>query len=465
MSDLPLTIKDTAAALRDGSVSSVALVETCIALADRHDEKLGTYLLRFDESALAAAAKADAQLATGEDLGPLHGIPIAIKDIITTEEGPTTAQSLILDPAWGDRGDAPVVARLRAAGAVITGKTTTMEFACGIPDATKPFPIPRNPWDLDRWPGGSSSGTGSGIAAGLFVAGLGTDTGGSIRCPASFCGITGMKQTYGLVPKSSCTALGTSLDHIGPMARSAWDCAAMLQVMAGPHPSDITTVDMGVLDYLSSLTGTMAGVRIGVDRANTVDVEGADPAASELFEGALATLEAAGAVIVEIDIPLYGALVDATMLTMPAEVFAYQRADLKSRWNDYGSGTRMSMVTGALISAGDFQRAQLVRQAGRERILRLFDDIDLIVTPTALVGAPLLDEIEMGTLLGLLHTPAWNAVGFPALSVPMGFGTDATPIGMQLVGRPFDDATVLRVGDAFQQLTDHHLQPPPLVTA
>src|SRR5690606_17297805 len=144
------------------------------------------------------------ELAAGVDRGPLHGIPFGIKDIISAAGGPTTAQSLILDPTWGDQGDAPVVSRLRQAGAVVVGKTTTMEFACGMPDFDKPFPIPRNPWDLDRWPGGSSSGTGNGLAAGIFLGGLGTDTGGSIRCPASFSGITGHKQTYGLVPKSGC---------------------------------------------------------------------------------------------------------------------------------------------------------------------------------------------------------------------------------------------------------------------
>jgi aspartyl-tRNA(Asn)/glutamyl-tRNA(Gln) amidotransferase subunit A len=461
--DHPLTIKDAAAALRDGSTTSVALTEHCIKMADRFDPDMGTYLARFDDTALNAAAQADADFAAGVDRGPLQGVPLGIKDIIATDEGPTTAQSLILDPAWGAKGDAPVIARLRAAGAVITGKSTTMEFACGMPDPTKPFPVPRNPWDLARWPGGSSSGTGSGVAAGLFLGGLGTDTGGSIRCPASFCGISGMKQTFGLVPKTGCTALGTSLDHIGPMARSAWDCAAMLGVMAGPHPSDITTVDVAVPDYVAALTGSVEGLRIGVDRGHTLGRAGADPAAERLFEAALEVFAAAGATIVEIDIPLYDELTDCTMLTMPAEVFAYHRADLQRRWADYGAGTRMSMITGALISAGDFQRAQRVRQAARELILPLFDDVAVFVTPTALTGAPLVDDFDVASLIGMLHTPTWNAVGFPALSVPMGLGSEGTPIGLQVIGKPFDDALVLSVGDAYQQKTDHHLQLPPLV--
>ena len=187
----------------------------------------------MDASALDEARQADADFANGIDRGPLQGIPLGIKDIIATDNAPTTAQSLVLDPTWGDQGDAPVVARLRAAGAVITGKTSTMEFATGLPDADKPFPVPRNPWNTDHWPGGSSSGTGAGVAAGLFLGGLGTDTGGSIRGPAAYCAISGLKPTFGRVPKSGCVPLGYSLDHIGPMARSARDCAAMLQIIAG----------------------------------------------------------------------------------------------------------------------------------------------------------------------------------------------------------------------------------------
>ena len=232
MQSIPLTVQDAAKQLRTGELTSVELTKLVIARAEEFDAQVGTYLARFDDHALASAAQADDELAQGLDRGPLHGIPVGVKDILAALEGPTTAQSLILDPAWGEGKDAPIVKRLRKAGAVITGKTTTMEFACGMPDPTKPFPIPRNPWDLETWPGGSSSGTGSGIAAGMFLAGIGTDTGGSIRIPAAFCGVSGLMPTFGRVPKSGCTPLGYSLDHVGPLARSAWDCAAMLQVSA-----------------------------------------------------------------------------------------------------------------------------------------------------------------------------------------------------------------------------------------
>jgi aspartyl-tRNA(Asn)/glutamyl-tRNA(Gln) amidotransferase subunit A len=462
MTDLPITIQDAAAALRAREVTSVELTKAAFERADGLDAKLGTYLLRFDETAMAAATTADAELAAGVDKGPLHGIPLGIKDIITTDEGPTTAQSLILDPSWGDQGDAPVVARLRAAGAVITGKTSTMEFACGMPDPDKPFPVPRNPWDLERWPGGSSSGTGSGVAAGLFLGGLGTDTGGSIRCPASFCGITGHKQTFGLVPKAGCTPLGTSLDHIGPMARSAWDCAAMLTVLAGPHPRDLTTVASEPIDYVAALDGSVEGMRIAFVRKGILGGPVEDPLTASLFEAALAVLADAGATVAEIELPLYRELFDATMVTWPAETFAYHRADLQSRWHEYGAPTRMVMAMGALISAGDFMRAQRVRQAGRERIRAMLDDFDVIVSPTATVGAPMVDA-SFADVIAAVHTSIWNATGFPAVSVPMGLGSEGTPIGLQIAGRPFDDATVLKVGDAYQRLTDHHLQLPPLI--
>lgn len=465
MSQTPLTIQDAAAALRAGTTTSVELVEAAIAVADAFDEQLGTYLVRLDDVALSAAAVADAELASGLDRGPLHGIPLGIKDIISTSDAPTTAQSLILDPTWGDQGDAPVVARLRAAGGVMMGKTTTMEFACGMPDFDKPFPIPRNTWDLERWPGGSSSGTGNGVSAGMFLGGLGTDTGGSIRCPASFSGISGMKQTYGLVPKSGCTSLGTSFDHIGPLARSAWDCAAMLSVMAGAHPSDHTTVAVDVPDYVAALDGSLEGLRIGIDRSNTVDRDGADPELAPLFDAAVAELETAGATVVEITIPYFQELTDVTMLSWPAEVLSFQRSDLQSRWADYGSHTRMVMAAGAMLSGGDLVRADRVRQAGRKAILGLFEGLDAIVSPTAASGAPMVAGTDLAAVVNLVFTPIWNATGFPALSVPMGLGAERLPIGLQVVTRPFEDALALRIGDAYQRQTTFHLELPPLVAA
>lgn len=457
-----LTITDAAAALRAGETSSVELTQAAIAVAEEHDAELGVYIARFDETALEAAAEADAELAAGVDRGPLHGIPLGVKDIIATDEGETTAQSLILDRSWGDMGDAPVVARLREAGAVITGKTTTMEYAIGLPDPAKPFPIPRNPWNPETYPGGSSSGTGAGVAAGMFLGGLGTDTGGSIRFPAVWCGITGMKQTFGRVPKYGCVPLGYSYDHIGPMARSVQDCATMLGVLAGYDPRDATCVDRPVDDYVSGLGDSLGGVRIGVakllDRSPfTV------PELEPTLDAALAELTAAGATVVEIELPLYDELKDATMLGLAAEAYAYHRPDLQSRWPDYFEGTRMAVVTGALLSGGDFAQIQRVRRVGQRRMAELFTDVDLIVTPTAACGAQKIEDLAFSGIIDALHTPYWNALGNPAMSVPMGFTTDGLPLGMQIAARPFDEALAFTAGHAYQRRTDWHRKVPGLV--
>lgn len=461
---IPSTITEAADALRAGELTSVELTKAVLERADRLDDELGVYLARFDDTALDAAAAADAERDKGIDRGALHGIPIGVKDIISTDEGPTTAQSLILDPAWGEQGDAPVVARLRAAGAVITGKATTMEFACGMPDPEKPFPIPRNPWDPSTWPGGSSSGSGSGVAAGLFLGALGTDTGGSVRCPAAFCGITGLKQTFGLVPKSGCTPLGYSLDNIGPMARSARDCAELLAVMAGADSSDPCTFPVEVPDYAALLSGSVAGLRLGIDRRVHLEHPLADPAVGPVFEAAIEMLAKGGAEIVEVSIPHFQELTDATMMTWPAEAFAVHRRDLQTRWNDYGAFTRIVLAEGALISAGDFAQAQRVRRIGRDAILGLYETVDALLTPTAVQAAPPVDSANFAGVVGSMLTPIWNAVGFPALSLPMGFNDAGMPLSLQVVTRPLEDALALRIGDAYQQLTDWHLELPPLAS-
>ncbi len=465
MTEIPLTITDAAAAMRAGTLTSLELVEACFAHADALDGELGVYLHRLDDDARAAARAADEELAAGTDRGPLHGIPIGIKDIIATNEAPTTAQSLVLDPAWGAQGDAPVVARLREAGAIVMGKTSTMEFAIGMPDASKPFPVPRNPWNTDTWPGGSSSGSGAGVAAGFFLGALGTDTGGSVRIPAAFCGISGMKQTFGRVPKSGCAPLGYSLDHIGPLTRSARDCAAMLGVMAGADASDPTTADVPVPDYLAALTGSVEGLRIGVERANHLDAPGVLPEAVEAFEAAVSWFAGAGAILDEVEISRYEAIRNVGLITMRGEANSYHQSDLQSRWSDYGMYTNRFVAGGALVSASDYVQAQRFRSLAREQMAALMKPFDVLIMPTAGMGAPLVEGLDDTSFMGWpVFTPFWNPLGLPVLSVPMGFTNDGLPLSLQIAGKPFDEATVFRVADAFQQATDHHLQVPSLVS-
>jgi aspartyl-tRNA(Asn)/glutamyl-tRNA(Gln) amidotransferase subunit A len=469
MTEIPLTVEAAAAALRTGELTSVGLTAACLARADALDPELGTYLARFDDAALSAAATADAELAEGVDRGPLQGIPVGMKDILAMPEGPTTAQSLVLDREWGAGKQGPVVRRLKEAGAVITGKVSTMEFACGMPDPEKPFPLPRNPWDLSTWPGGSSSGTGSGVAAGMFLTGIGTDTGGSIRIPAAFCGVSGLMPTYGRVPKSGCVPLGFTLDHIGPLARSAWDCAAMLQVLAGYDPSDPNCVDRPVPDYAAELDAGVDGLRIGVMRDHHFP-DGTDAAVGPAFDAALAVLADQGAILVDVSIPYYLEVCAALMVTASAEMGAYHYPDMTSRWGDYFAATRLGLGRGALASGADYVQAQRVRRVGQLALAELFTTVDVIVTPTSSSGATSYEEIldpdaDPMALFQKVFTAYWDAVGNPALVVPMGFTAPGLPLSLQLAAKPFDEATLLRVGHAYQSDTDFHLQIPELATA
>nr|WP_042197528.1 amidase [Kibdelosporangium sp. MJ126-NF4]CEL23027.1 Aspartyl-tRNA(Asn) amidotransferase subunit A @ Glutamyl-tRNA(Gln) amidotransferase subunit A [Kibdelosporangium sp. MJ126-NF4]CTQ90166.1 Aspartyl-tRNA(Asn) amidotransferase subunit A (EC 6.3.5.6) @ Glutamyl-tRNA(Gln) amidotransferase subunit A (EC 6.3.5.7) [Kibdelosporangium sp. MJ126-NF4] len=446
------TVTELASALRAGEVTSVDLTEQALAAADRLDGTLGVYLARFDEQALAAARRADKELADGVDLGPLHGIPVGVKDSVSTSDGPTTAQSLVRDPHWDTGRDALVVAQLRAAGAVITGKTTLMEFGFGVPDPAKPFPIPRNPWDTRAWTGGSSSGSAGGVAAGLFAAAIGSDTGGSIRMPAAFCGITGLMPTHGLVPTSGCVPLSYSMDRVGPLARSARDCAAMLTVMAGPR------TEQPLFD------ADLSGLRVGAVRAGHFP-DGTDPALPGAFDRALAALADLGASIVEVSLPYLAEMATVAYVTVASEGFAYHRDDLSARWHDYFTSTRGLLALGALSSGADYVQAQRLRQVARSAVARLFADVDVIVSPTASIGAPLFDEftgsLDSAAVFPLVHTLYWSTLGNPVLAVPIGFTARGLPLSCQIAGPAFGEARILRVGDAFQQDTDWHLRTPP----
>jgi aspartyl-tRNA(Asn)/glutamyl-tRNA(Gln) amidotransferase subunit A len=475
MDDARPTLDQAAAALRDGSLTSVALTERLLARADALDPKLGAWQSRFDEAALARAALADAELADGNDLGPLHGIPLAVKDIIATSEGPTTAGSLVLDPEWGAGRDAPVVARLREAGAVIVGKTTTMEFAFGAPDPAKPFPAPRTPWDPNGWAGGSSSGSGAAVGAGLALGALGSDTGGSIRVPAALCGVSGLMPTYGRVPKSGVVPLAYSLDHVGPLAVSARDCALLLGTLAGPDPTDPSSADRPVPDWAGSLRDSLEGMTIGVERAHFFPPN-ADPELRPVFDAAVATLAERGATVVEGELPRYEEMLVANMVTIVSEALAYHGNDLRERWGDFFAATRASFAQGAFVTGADYVQAQRARRRAQRELADLYTRVDAIVSPTCATGAipydafnpdqaSELDELfqDLNSLFSLFLTPYWDCVGNPALAIPMGFTAAGMPLSLQIGGRPFDEQTILDVGHAFQSTTDWHTRVPALL--
>jgi len=464
--DLPLTVKDAAAALRSGSVSSVQLTEGFLNRISLLNESLGAFVAVTGESALKAAQAADSDFAAGVDRGPLQGIPLAVKDIIATEDAPTTANSRVLDPEWGKGVDAPVVARLRSAGTVLLGKTTTSEFAIGLPDPDKGFPIPRNPWNLDHTPAGSSSGTGITVAAGLALGGLGTDTGGSVRGPAAQNGHTGLKVTFGRVPKNGVAPLGYTLDSVGPMARSAYDCAIMLEVMAGYDSGDSYAAQVPVPKYSELLTGDVQGLRIGVPMPYFYDSpEVTDEVRTAVF-AALDVLKTGGAEMSDVEVPYAEQAKNANHVTLVAEAYSFHRNNMVNRWNDYGRFTRRALVRGAFLTAADYTQAQRFRSFFRRELAQLFASYDVLITPTWPSPAPRSDEMSPERQLrSVSFTGPWNLAGLPALAVPCGFSSSGLPLSMQIIGKPFAEGALLAVADAYQRQTDWHLKVPPVHTA
>jgi aspartyl-tRNA(Asn)/glutamyl-tRNA(Gln) amidotransferase subunit A len=462
----PATVADAGRALRSGACSSIELTRSALARADALDGVVGAYVTRLDGYALAAAERADADFAVGADAGPLQGISVAIKDLLCMAEAPTTAQSLVLDPAWGAGRDAAVVTALKRGGAVITGKASLSEFAIGRADPGKPFPVPRNPWNPGTWPGGSSSGSAVGIAAGLFLAGIGTDTGGSIRIPAAFCGISGLKPTYGLVPKDGCVPLGFTQDHVGPMARTAEDCRTVLEVIADParlKRSRRTRLRRTGGPGSAGADCPLRGLRVGAVRADHFG-PAADPSAEPCFDAVLGVLAELGAEVREAELPLYRATRAAGLAVIQAEGFAYHRTNLAERWTDFFDTTREMLGFGALLSGADYVQAQRVRAAARRGTARLFEDHDVVVTPTLTIGSPAYGpdlSVDVSSMLDTIHTGYWNCVGSPALAIPMGFTATGLPLSFQIAGAPFHDHLVTDVGEAIQRATDWHRRTPP----
>jgi aspartyl-tRNA(Asn)/glutamyl-tRNA(Gln) amidotransferase subunit A len=381
---------------------------------------------------------------------------VGIKDMILTREAPTRAGSDVRSTAWQRRHDAGVVAGLRAAGAVITGKTTTAELAIGMPDAAYLHRETRNPWDTDRWAGGSSAGSGAGVAAGMFLAGVGTDTGGSIRIPAAFCGVAGLRPTFRRLPRDGVVPLARSFDVVGPLGRAASDIALLMQAMAGAGRG-------AQASYSAGLGRSIGGLRVGVVRAQHTDRPrtGADVAAR--FEDAVAELEQAGAVVREIELPRYDEGVDAVLVTILAEASAEYRQELSRQWNSFAPATRHSLSNGLRLSAADLVAAHRAIDVVRRQVSRLYRSLDVIVCLTTVCVAPRLEAIGLDELTESICTDYWSAVGNPVLSVPIGFSDDRMPIGMQIAGRRLDEVTVIQAADAYQRLTDWHLRMPVIV--
>ena len=458
--ELPSTIVEAADALRARRISSLELTRALLDRAKAAQDTVGAFQAFTEQSALQAAERADGELAGGTDRGPLQGIPLAIKDILATSDAPSTASSKALDPNWGNRADATSVRKLREAGAVILGKLVLHEYAIGWPDPGTGMRFARNPWNLAHAPGGSSSGTGAALAAGLILGGLGTDTGGSIRGPASLCGISGLKPTYGRVSKEGCVPLSYSLDHIGPMARTARDCALLLQAIAGFDPLDASTVRTPVPQYAAAFDGSVRGLRIGIPRS-LLELPELNAETRQAVERAIQDLSGAGASVQDVALPHALDARAAQRVIMLGEAYAYHQPNLQQRPELYGKNTRRQIVEGALYSAADYVQAQRLRSIVKAEVAAAMLALDVLIMPTSLTVASAFEGYDPESMRRMpSFTSIWNLTGQPAASVCCGFSAEGLPIGLQIVGKPFDEATVLRVGDAYQQLTDWHARRP-----
>ena len=451
------------------AVSPVEVARVHLERIASHDTALKSYITICADGALAGAREAEAALMAGRPLGPLHGVPYALKDLYDTAGIKTTGGSKIL----GDRvpaADATVTRRLAEAGAVLLGKLNMVEFAYGPEGFNPHYGDVRNPWDraTHRLTGGSSSGSGAAVAAGLAPGALGSDTGGSIRIPASLCGITGLKPTYGRVSRAGVLPLAWSMDHVGPMTRTAADAALMLTAMAGYDAADPSTSVLPVPDYRAALTGDVKGLRVGLLRGFFLD--GATPEVRAAVEQAARTLAAAGAVVDEVSLAQMVNTGPAAFAIVGAEALAYHAPTLRTRAGDYDPEVARRLKTAAFIGGHHYVRAQQVRALIRADVDAALARRDVLLAPSTPMTAPALDDRQVALGDGpspvrpalIRFTQPFNLSGHPACSVPCGFTPAGLPVGMQIVGRPFDEATVLRAADAFQRLTDFHARRPVL---
>jgi aspartyl-tRNA(Asn)/glutamyl-tRNA(Gln) amidotransferase subunit A len=427
-----------AAQLRTRQVSPVELTEQVLARIAERDPQLNAFQLVLAEQARAAARHAEHEIAAGNYRGPLHGVPIAVKDLLAMAGTRTTAGSKIFAERVTNF-DAAAVERLAAAGAIIVGKTRLSEFAYSPGSNNAHYGSTHNPWNYDRDTGGSSSGSAAVVAGDLVFAALGSDTGGSIRIPASLCGIVGLKPTFGRISLYGVTPLAWSLDHLGPLTRSVADAALLLAALAGPDARDIRTRQGSEFAIPGDLDSGVQGLRVGVLRDDGSGGSLGTDAALDAWKAGLAVLERNGAELIPIDVPQLEALRLLNGAILAIEASAYHQLMLRTRLNDYGQFMRQRILAAFAYGPRALVRAQQARAIFRRQSEALFDRIDLLSTPTQPDAAPQLSSIGWTNFTG-----PFNTLGWPAISVPVGLSPDRLPLGLQLAGRPWDDATVLR---------------------
>ena len=457
-----LTIAEAARLIETRELSPVELIESRLDRIARLDSRLHSFIRVLADDARREARAAEAEIAAGRYRGPLHGIPVGLKDIYETAGVATTGHSKVMQDHV-PQADAVAVVKLREAGAVIVGKLATHEFALGGPSLDLPWPPPRNPWDLSRFTGGSSSGTGAAVAAGLVLGGTGSDTGGSIRGPAAFCGLAGIKPTYGLISRRGILPLAFSLDHAGPLAWTAEDNAILLQAMAGHDPADPGSADVPIPDYRAALQGDVKGLRLGVVRHFYERDNVANATTREAIEAAVRRLEGMGCAVQELTLSPLADWVACGMVIMLCEAYAIHEANLRRRFTDYGEMFRDRMVLAGLISGADYVQALRRRRELVDELDRAMAGLDLILTASAPTEAPPIDAVfKFATFERPLLTMPFNVTGSPAISICCGYTDGGLPLSLQLVGRRFDDATVLRLAHAYEQATPWRQRRPAL---
>lgn len=442
------TLTETADRIRSKEISPVELTSAMLKRIEAVNPAIDAFVTVTADSAIAEAKQAEADIMAGRYKGPLHGIPIAHKDIVYTKGIRTSCGSDILRDFVPDYTAAAAV-RLTEAGAVTLGKLHTHEFAIG-------YTSTRNPWDPKRVPGGSSSGTGAAVAAGLLFMGTGTDTGGSIRIPAAYCGVVGMKATYGRVSKYGVFPLAWSLDHIGPLTRSVKDAAVSLQAMAGYDPRDPSSASVPVPDFSAQLRQDLRGVKLGLPTDYYRDLD-ADTAA--VMQEAIETLRNLGAEVTEFDLPAAEYAAVAQFTIMAAEAASIHDNWYETRASEYKETFRDFIGAGTTISAIAYLRAVRARDGIRRQYLDALGRFDALITPTATQIAPRIDEKVKWK--GLTLGPS-NTTGLPSLALPCGFSKEGMPLSMQIIGRPFDEAGVFGIGYAYEQSTSWHTRHPDL---
>jgi len=451
-----MSISELANLISRRELSPLEITRECLERIATADDQLNSFVTVTADLAVSQASEAEDDLAHGYNRGPLHGVPVALKDLYSTKGVPTTAHSKVLQD-WTPSTDATTTSKLREAGTVLLGKLTMHEFAFAMPGFDTPFPPARNPWNPAYLPGGSSSGAGAALAAGFCYGALGSDSGGSIRSPAAHCGIVGMKPTYGRVSRYGVIPLSWSLDHAGPMARTVEDCALLLQVIAGYDSLDPASANVPAGDYTSSLKAGVKGLKVGVARSWLEDSGGCDPEILTAFEAALEVLTDQGAEVIDIEAEPFIKGRAVTSLILTAEAYAYHEETLRTRAHDFGSAVRNRLRTGAFLSAADYIQAQRARTSIVQDVQRILERVDVICSPVSARPAQSFEELDPDALFNQpSFTNAFNATGLPALSVPCGFSSVGLPLGLQIAGRAFEEATVFRVAYAYERSTRWH---------